>query len=99
MTKEHGSKSVEEYFEQVRDGEVKVLVSKEKEVVKPDKRLRRKYESFFALGGLWLTFLHPQAEPATIEFPDLPGWAELSLDDRALLIEVLQVVYLQIVDS
>ncbi len=29
MTKEHGSKSVEEYFEQVRDGKIQVLVEKE----------------------------------------------------------------------
>lgn len=98
MTKEKEFKSVEEYFEKVRNDEVEILVSKIHEGSKADPRLRRRYESVFVEGGLWLTFLHPQAELATIEFPDLPGWEELSLDDRALLIEVLQVVYLQIID-
>ena len=96
MTKEHESKFIEEYFEEER--KAKILMNKKYEEVKPDKRLRRRCESPFVLGGLWPTFLHPQAEPATIEFPDLPDWGELSLNDRALLIEVFQVVYLQIID-
>jgi len=96
MTKEHESKSVEEYFEEERKAEI--LMNEKYEEVRSDKRLRRRCESPFMLGGLWTTFLHPQAEPAAIEFPDLPGWEELNLNDRALLIEVLQVVYLQIID-
>ncbi|MCY4018895.1 MAG: hypothetical protein OXG39_05765 [Chloroflexi bacterium] len=63
-----------------------------------DKRLGRKHELAFMHGGLWLTFPHPQAEPVTIEFFDLPDWGEMELNDRALLIELFQVMYLQIVD-
>lgn len=98
MIKEIETGSVEEYFDKVRNGEVEILVSKIHEESKADPKLRRKYESVFVRGGLWLTFLHHQAEIVTIEFPDLPGWEELSLDDRALLIEVFQVLYLQITD-
>jgi len=67
-------------------------------VSQADPRLRRKKENSFTPRGLWVTFPHPQAEPITIEFPDLPDWEEMSLDDRALLIEIFQVVYLQTID-